>query len=599
MTNISSNSQDAYFLPPSSLIIEALASVQHDDFHSLAAVFRSEHEKNNSFDWATLAQVMEFHFRSENAAEPFGPLAVFDDKRTMVPDDLTEAQLNCFSCYVDETIDDLVVARCGDVLWLRRRDVAAARKAVDAYLGAGIKCEDPDNWVASFELYERGVRLARQIEPKGQLTRRLLTHLEERVFHYSRNYPTYFLLKAINLLEEFRFGQHQALADLAGRIANISAASGDLEGAQEYYMAQSRLLRRVGKPDAAEAALCLRAEAFVQEAEAQETAGSFIGAHHFWQEAVRSFQNRPSLRARLPELRLRLAEAGKRLLGEMKTIRSEPIALTEQIESVQLAFRGLALDDAIFRLALVTPLIEPANLRKETLDDLKGHPLQTVFKTEIFDHTGRKMATRPPMGSGDQKADDAALEAFMDQKANFDRHLTVHAILAPAIQVIRDEHNFDQNQLARFVSESRFVPRDRVNLVTRGLEAGFSFDFATALHLLVPQTENGLRYILESEGIIARNISDDGVEDVWSLEKTLDHPKMVEILSESFKYNLRNLLAGRLGPNLRNLIAHGLVGEKQLNSHTGLYLWWVLFRLIVISSPQLAAFAERQRKGGD
>ena len=76
-------------------------------------------------------------------------------------------------------IDDAeFTARIADVIWLRRRDVKAARLAVESYLASGKRLENPVNWVQGLERYERALRLARQIEPKGVLPQTILQHLQ-------------------------------------------------------------------------------------------------------------------------------------------------------------------------------------------------------------------------------------------------------------------------------------------------------------------------------------------------------------------------------------------------------------------------------------
>ncbi|WP_438616586.1 DUF4209 domain-containing protein [Methylobacterium symbioticum] len=593
-------------LPPSALLPDAVASDKakalppelRGGYYAISTALRGAAKRDAAHDWTTLSEIMGFQFTPGNVAEPFHPKAIFGDRRSMIPDDLTDAQLDRLSEYVTNLDDDLVVARAGDVLWLRQRDVKAARRTVEAYLAAGIASEDPNHWTTCFALYERGVRLARQIEPKGELPRRLLGYLEGRVRHYDGDDPLYLSLKIMDLLEEVRFGDFAALAEIAGRIASKSEEAGDFRRAQEYYATQARLLKRAGDRDAAEAALCARAQTFVSEAEDQEKAGSFIAAHKFWEDSVQAFQARPSLRARLPDLRRRLAEAGRGVLGEMKRVQSDSVDLTEQVDAVQALFRGLPRQDAIFRLALIDELIDPVKLREQTLATLKDSPLQTIIRADVFDQAGRKIAVRPALGSGDSKVEEAAIDGFMDQNARFHRHFAVHAALAPAVRVMRDEHDLGQEEIAVVIADSHFIPTGRLGLFARGLEAGFKFDSSTALHLLIPQAENSLRHLLEGEGIVARNINTDGVEEVWGVERILDHPKATDVLGAECVYELRTLLAGRLGPNPRNVVAHGLVDEDHLNGQIGFYLWWVILRLVVVGSPQLAAFIARLNAAG-
>lgn len=570
------------------------ATVQKD--RDFATLFRAQHKQVPAVGWDILADLFDFHFTPRDAGQPFRPMLVMDGRRSMIPDDLSDHQLDRLAASLPVVNDAEYRARVGDVLWLRRRNATAAREAVTCYIASGQRLEDPDHWVPAMERYERAVRLARQIEPKGELPGRVLAHLEQRVLHYQGQDPLYFSLKALKLLEEFRYGDFGVLADIAGKIAAAASASGGLERARNHHAVQSKLLRRAGRTQEAEDVMCALAETFVTEAEAQESAGSFMGAHHFWQKAVQAFSDRPSLRSRIPELRVRLAAAGRKTLAEMKTASTGEIDISAEVEASQGLLRGRPWDDAFFQLAIMTPLIDVEKLREATIERMREFPLAPLTKGDVFDYAGRKIAIRPAIGSGDAKQEEQAIEGFMDEQARVHRHFTVHAILAPAIRVMRDEHLIDGDAIELIIKDSALVPEHHLSLFVKGVRAGFQFDFSTALHLLVPQVENGLRHVLEQSGVVPRNIDADGVEDVWLLGRILDHEKLREILDEDMLYELRTLMAGRLGPNLRNSIAHGLLNESALNGEMGFYLWWVIVRLICLTTPGLAAFVERHRR---
>ena len=590
-----SQKQTTSVLPLGSVIAETIQKAAERVDRVYAMAFRERHATEPDTGWDVLGQVFDFLFRPQDAAAPFHPMLVMDGKRSMIPDDLDDDQLNALAETLKVIDDPEYRARVCDVLWLRRRNPTAARDAVAAYLASGARLEDLEHWPPSLERFERAVRLARQVEPKGELPRRVLGHLETRVLHFSGNDPLYFSLKAMEILDEFKFGNFAALAIIAGRIGDASRSSGDFDRARRHFAVQARLLRRAGRADEAEAALCTRAECYVQEAKSQETAGSYMAARHFWEEAAQAFRDRPSLRTRLPEIRDRLAAAGRRTLQEMKTATTGEIDITEEINTVQSRLRGLAWDDAFFQFALLLPLIDPVKLRQDTIDRLRSNPLQSFIKADVFDHAGRKIAVRPPLGTGDSKQEDAAIEGFMDENARIRRHFLVHAVLAPAVRVMKDEHTIDEDAVEALIKDSEFIPDGRLSLFVKAIVAGFRFDFSTALHVLVPQCENALRHLLEQQGVVARNIDQDGVEEVWGVERVLGHENLIAMLGDALVYELRTLLSGRLGPNLRNLIAHGLLDENSVNGEMGFYLWWVLVRITALPTTGMAAFVERQR----
>jgi hypothetical protein len=579
-------------LPPADVILGVIEECPQKEDHHLAAAFRKRSEADPTLGWQLLHDIFSFLFKADRVAEPFGPIMVMNGKRSMVPDDLTKSQLDALDAKLNAVDDPEFQSRIGDVLWLRRRDAKAARTAVMAYVASGVRLEDPEHWIASMERYERALRLARQVEPKGELPIMVLAHLEARALRYNGGDPLYFTHKALELLSEFRFGDFSKLVEIAGRIAVKSRANGDFRRARIHFDVQAKLLRLANDGEAAEAARVASAETFVEEAESHEAVGSAIAAHSFWQDAIRAFRDRPSLRARIPQLQKRLADAGKQTLAEMKSV-SHEVDIGDLVEQTEAEFRRLQLDDALLKFAIYNPLIDPTKLRKEVVESTFEHPLQTCFAASIYDEAGRKIAVRPALMGADERTQEDAIEGFMDQHARLKRGLAVAGVLAPAMRLILSEHDIDEQDVARLIDGSDFIAEGRIAFFVKAILEGFRWDFSTALHLLVPQAENGLRHILEKLGEVPRNIDSNGIEEVWGLERTLSHPVIRESLGDDFIFELQSLLAGRMGPNIRNSLAHGLLSPGALNGESAFYLWWVLFRITLVPTAAMKAYSER------
>jgi hypothetical protein len=129
------------------------------------------------------------------------------------------------------------------------------------------------------------------------------------------------------------------------------------------------------------------------------------------------------------------------------------------------------------------------------------------------------------------------------------------------------------------------IPPRREEFFIRGLAAGFRSDLLVALHLLVPQIENSLRWVLHNLGAIPGSIDDDGIEEDWPLQRCLHHQKVKECLGADLVFELRSLLIEKGGTNLRNLLAHGLLDAAACNSVEGFYVWWLVFRIVLATSP--------------
>jgi Domain of unknown function (DUF4209) len=72
------------------------------------------------------------------------------------------------------------------------------------------------------------------------------------------------------------------------------------------------------------------------------------------------------------------------------------------------------------------------------------------------------------------------------------------------------------------------------------------------------------------------------------------HPKAAISASMAPASELRSLLIEKGGPNLRNLLAHGLLDAPNCYSVEGFYTWWLVLKIVVATSP---AIGETLRAG--
>ena len=589
------NLSDTYVFPTIKEINDVIESSDKKRSRDLSNAFGDKAGSATDDGWKLLQQIFNFHFKSSNVVEPFGPMMVADGKRSTIPDDLTDKQLDELQGTLEGVTDPEYRARIGDVLWLRRKDAKAARIAVEAYLEAGKRIEHPKHWTTSMERYERALRLARQIEPKGDLPKSVLAHLESRVLHYDGKDPLYFTCNALRFLAEFRYGDFSALAEIAGRVAEKSRSTGDFNRARSYFDVQAKHLKLAGEADAAEAVRVSAARTYVEEAENRETKNEFMAAHSFWGDAISAFRDRPSLRKEIPELQRRYSIAGEKLRDEMSEFSSDEVDITKFVEESRAGVRALPWEDAFFTLVSFVPLIDPKELRETTEKGISEHPIHATIDASIYDASGRKVGVRPSAFTDDTAQYEKAIVGFMEQNAGYQRHMMIHAHIAPAIRQIIEDHEIEQNSFSTILDNSALIPEERRELFYQAFEAGFRWDFSTALHLLIPQVENALRYVLQQNGISPVNVDGDGVEEVWGIERVLNHPKILEIFGDRFLFELKSLLVERLGPNLRNLFAHGALSPNGFRGEDAFYLWWVILRLAAYPTSGMRAYIERRQ----
>ena len=123
---------------------------------------------------------------------------------------------------------------------------------------------------------------------------------------------------------------------------------------------------------------------------------------------------------------------------------------------------------------------------------------------------------------------------------------------------------------------SKFIPSDRKWLFANGIYQGFNNDFITSAHILIPQLENSLKYILEKNEIVTSKIYEE-IQHDNTLGGLLD--KYIEINNNELFYELKDFLVENSGVNFRNELCHGLL-PPFIIEHYGIYVWWLTLKLI-------------------
>ena len=152
-----------------------------------------------------------------------------------------------------------------------------------------------------------------------------------------------------------------------------------------------------------------------------------------------------------------------------------------------------------------------------------------------------------------------------------------------ALELIRLQHQFSAALLFDLCRHSPFIPSGREWTWARGLLHGLDGDFVSAVCVLVPQIEHVVRIQLKQAGAHTLVTDERGVETEKGLSALLDDQKSIEVLGVDLCFELKALFTASQGPNLRNVIAHGLASDGHLMSHAAVYAWWLAVRMAVFS----------------
>ncbi|MGK7920213.1 MAG: DUF4209 domain-containing protein [Trichodesmium sp.] len=535
-------------------------------------------------------------------------------------DPLIDEELNFLTEIAPEISDPELQARIADILWSRRHSKSyfqMAQLAINAYIKSAINLENsislvehPRNSSLLFNRIERAFILANKINNNNKFKplEKVVEHIEKVIYRYQEN-PYHLSARLMKLLQENKLGdpkKYAVIAEKSARLAESSAEkAADLsesslgwEWARDNWEMKAKWHSIEKDRENEIAALMLSAETYFKEAEytLKNNYTPYIKASLLLERAIEAFRKirdtneetpaaKAAAKARAEEAHKLLLQYQQESMKELILISSDPIDITEIVEEVRASaiasVQGKKLQDALFALAFLTAPQKISQLKKY-VEKRFENPLSLMVPTVRINKKGKVVARQSSILEEAIKSEsgkpEVAIKSEMYKLSIVYQTSTATTIIEPAREQINLEHSVQLEDFLPIVENNPFVPPERVHLFAKGLYAGITGDFYASTHILIPQIENSIRYLLWKKGELTSEYNDKGIQNEYDLNKTLRLDKINDIFNEDTLFDLKGLLVEHSGSNLRNLMAHGLLDDEAFSHPLMSYLWCVTLR---------------------
>lgn len=526
-----------------------------------------------------LATVAWFMPNGNDWTNPYGPFATFGDRRSPIPADFSEADITVLaeiaalipSLILRSRVLD-VVAITGDPALRPTRHAAQLQALADHGVTSDAMTYAAEQWDRGLAVGVRfrGVASAKLDEIERQLVEAATTSSDGGL-----------AVRAARLLGDHRLGRQHAAAiaaHLAGHAEGIEsiAAQHTLEVAAEWY-------GRAGDPEGAEDATNAIVQRLIAEADASE---AFRASIHL-EMALKILRTLPrTARERLgvadlpTELARRIRESGAAAIGQMKVFTTESGDLGDHVAELLATIRSDDPVESVRCFADIQAFASVSAARTETEERERRSPLSFLATRRTLSADGRTVYRSPVSDDATIYGEKAATWEGMIQHYQLRVSLLGGIVLPRAWRQLSTDHRLHIGDFQALAAGSAIVPSTHEGVFARGLHYGYSGDFGAAVHLLVPAIEALVRLHLANAGERTSAISADGNENEVGLSALMENERVVDIFGEDVAFELRALLCGPIGPNLRNEVAHGLVGDAVFSSGVSVYLWWLTLKLV-------------------
>ena len=573
-------------------VIEKAPSKQCHCYYELFFAKAAELEKTGDERGARvfrfLGAITSLHPTYENEDEPYGALWREQTRRSTIAADFVKEDFDVLQKLMPETRDAELKARFADLLWIAKqtkRDHQAAKEAVYAFIDSAKQLENPERWPLCFPAIQRAVQIAYTLGRNKEPFIDAIKYVETLLDKYGTTDTGLFCFKLQELLLDYEMGDSSKYIPLSESLALRVEANNAPFFARSYWETKLRWHLKAKDEVGAKQTRIRSAETYIAEAEQalKRPTPSYSAAASFLARAVEALRRAGGDEKSIQELHQRLLTYQKQSLSEMSSIPFNA-DISQLVKTAIDGVKGKPLREAVFWLASANPPTNVTVLKKQIEENAKNYPESHIFSAVFLDDEGRVIAHKPGMFTTDKEQLELAIEAEMFNNARTVYWpLKMQGFIEPARAVIEAEHRPQVRDLAFLVVDNPFVPPGREGIFARGLQAGFVGNWLVAAHLLIPQVESSIRYVLGQRGIIVSKLDSKLIQEVRLLDKLLAMPETLEIFGENTVFDLRGIFVEKFGCNLRNRLAHGLMPESRFYSYDVIYAWFIILQLCCIT----------------
>lgn len=275
------------------------------------------------------------------------------------------------------------------------------------------------------------------------------------------------------------------------------------------------------------------------------------------------------------------------MIQNMAEFESPPIDISDTVQMIKERIENSSFEEAIAHIANAISPREMDYFKKS--DDSY---FSSLFPMRLLDNKGRIRANIPSRTSDnpDDRRKTAQYEAMQYYR------LSAEVLLMRYLYFSKEKFDFNENSLRFLVENNLFIPDDRKETYLKGILAGFSGDWGTAMHLLMPQVENSIRNLAEACDIVVYKTNEFGVEECLSLTAILALPEFKEYFEDDLIFCMELFYTSEYGFGMRDQISHGLLSDNQLQSYDSMAVWGFTFNLCCQYSRELGIRLARRRE---
>lgn len=565
-------------------------------FHELERVFQeASHAAEEADDFSAaraykvLAVICSYHFNPDRA-DAFTPQIIMNGRRSLIPSDYAGKQQEILTKVAEQVDHPLLRARIADSCWHSNRKLhLMAELASNSYLAASMaffKKELSYQYESDFEVPSKIVDIIKRaffiFHSTGKnknipAVAKEAFAIAHQTAKNNNNLVAFYRLS--NLGQSYGLLECNDVAKEAEAMAIANKDKQYAEAVKKIWYLAANAYSKIGDKDASRQC---KVNAVEQTLRMRDGVSSAMAKASWTRDAIGELRAIGGMFEKIETLKKELQQYEDDSLSETSQF-SIPIDLTEQRQATMKEFQELEVHEMLFRLAFITRTPEKIDIHTKCLAKKEKYFFSSIFGKSYSDEKGKVIATTPSAPLGDKPS-----QEWFDYESltemSFHYHISAEGFIKPACITMSRCQAIDERHLEPIVSNSAFVPPGHESIFALGFARLIQGDMISAVHLIIPQLENSLRYVLNNLGSSTAKMNIDLTQEDQSLSQMYSNRKkeLEQVFGVDITYTLHLLFNIKGGPMLRHKMAHGKITAGQSYQSECIYACWLMYHLACV-----------------
>lgn len=537
-----------------------------------------------------------------NSEITFNPMFIYNDgSRSFSIEDINDADYQMLEKIDLGKLPLAFRVLISDLLWTERKNYPASQIAAQSYWEAFQQLFKDKKFSESLNLLKRAVCISQQTKFQS-LYSEIYDWLCNTFIGEATQVDVFCALRIMELFFEQKNTNLSLIINAVDSIISLDSNYDNILAIEQAYELEAKCFNKLNKKnDAIKCNLAL-AQFYYDSADRlllNDAMGAFRSVG-FFEKAIVLFRNNGES-SKAESVHRKLIEVQKQIPNSMHIFRTT-FDVSKVIENIETNMEGLSFEECIIRFTQYVGFESIDALRNRTIKECTSDPLSSLFGTNVLDTQGRTIVKMAPLDDNDPEKDQKLLELHMFRSSLQTQRIVGDIWVKNILHYLRSRFSINNAMVDFLTKENCIIPEGRETIFQKGVGCFLRGEYFEAMHILAPQMENLFRNIANEVGGLTSTLSDDGLAQEKVLSSVFSLPELLDAYDNDIIFAFRGLLNEQAGANIRNRIAHGIIGEAECSSGECLYFGALVIKLlsftassrkeIILKSEKLKSFKE-------